>query len=131
MSNDLDRRRLCLVVEDNWLIATGLQSQLQKLGFTNVYCCQTCDEAIAFLAKVDPDYPDLAMLDVALAGSETSLPVARKLVEAGVPFVFATGYGAANDFGVEFPDAETLQKPVFDDQLAVVLDRMLGPNTPG
>ena len=36
--------------------------------------------------------PEFALLDVNL-GAETSFEIAKRLAEAGVPFVFATGYG--------------------------------------
>lgn len=42
---------------------------------------------------------DLAVLDFNL-GAETSMPVADLLVERGIPFLFATGYGD----GLELPD---------------------------
>lgn len=45
------------------------------------------------LALIDRDLPDLAVLDVNLAG-ELSMPVAERLHAEGIPFVFATGYGA-------------------------------------
>lgn len=130
MQSNPNIRRLCLVVEDNWFIATGLQNQLEKLGFEEVMVCQTCGEALGFLEKIGPKVPDLSVLDVSLAGGETSLAVAKKLQASGAVFIFASGYGAANDFTAEFPETETLQKPVFDDQLAIALDRTLGLKAP-
>lgn len=130
MQCDLSNRRLCLVLEDNWMIASGLQNQLEKQGFEEVVVCQTCSEATRFLDRIGPEVPDLAVLDVSLADDETSLTVAQKLRQFGARFIFVSGYGAANDVAAEFPDAETLQKPVFNDQLSTALDRILGSKAP-
>ncbi len=40
--------------------------------------------------------PDIALLDVNLSHGRTSLDLGQRLLEAGVPVVFATGYSAAS-----------------------------------
>ena len=52
----------------------------------------TVTQALAALGRASPD---CAVLDVNLHG-EKSYPVAARLDELGVPFVFATGYGDAS-----------------------------------
>ena len=44
------------------------------------------------LRLIEASQPDRALLDVNL-GSETSISVARRLAELGIPYAFATGYG--------------------------------------
>jgi DNA-binding response OmpR family regulator len=59
---------------------------------------------------------DLAMLDVNLAG-ETSFPIADVLRGRGIPFLFATGYGAEG-IGAGYRSAPVLQKPFRSAELA-------------
>jgi CheY-like chemotaxis protein len=63
---------------------------------------------------------DVAILDVNLNGEPIS-PVVEILIERGVPFVFATGYGQR---GVPEPyrATPTLQKPFQADALAQALN---------
>jgi len=59
------------------------------------------------------------VLDVNLGGGETVFPLAEALRTLGVPFAFATGYGALPSDG--FPDAPLIRKPVDQDQLLPVV----------
>ena len=63
------------------------------------------------------------MLDVNLNGTK-SFPVAATLAERGVPFIFATGYGA---HGIEHPfgDRPVLKKPFQPDELVMALKRLV------
>ncbi|WP_374298403.1 HWE histidine kinase domain-containing protein [Paracoccus sp. (in: a-proteobacteria)] len=85
--------RRILLVEDQTLIAMSLEADLQDHGLHVTGRAATVEAA---LSMIDQDPPDLAVLDVNLA-DEDSLPVAECLRGRGIPFVFATGYGA--DFG--------------------------------
>lgn len=109
--------RRILLVEDQTLIAMSLEADLQDHGFQVVGCVATVDAA---LAVIDADRPDLAVLDVNLT-DEDSLPVAERLQGMGIPFVFATGYGA--DFGAppEFADIPVVSKPY---QLPEILQKL-------
>lgn len=128
MSDHPVDRRLCLVLEDNWLIAEGLKNQLLAQGFAEVKDCRSCAEALDYLSGIAPQRPDLALLDVTLESGETSLAVAQTLAGTGTPFVIVSGHGAANEISAAFPDAMTLQKPVFDNNLSAMLDSILGPD---
>jgi len=128
MSDHPVNRRLCLVLEDNWLIAEGLKNQLLAQGFAEVKDFRSCRKALDYLAEIAPQRPDLALLDVALENGETGLAVAQALAGTGTPFVVISGHGAVNDISAAFPKAKTLQKPVFDNDLSVVLDSVLGPD---
>ena len=128
MPDQSTNRRLCLVLEDNWLIAEGLKSQLLDHGFERVEGCKSCQEAFDFLAKIAPQLPDLVLLDVSLDGGETSLAIAHALAETQTPFVVISGHGDVNAITAEYPHTITLQKPVFDRNLAAMLDALMGPN---
>ena len=78
--------RRVLVVEDNYLMATGLAAVLEQAGALVVGPAANIREALALL---DP-LPDCASLDVQL-GKETSFPIADELAARGVPFLFCTG----------------------------------------
>jgi hypothetical protein len=97
-----------LVVEDSYLIATDVRRMLLELG------CETIGPApdlVAGLRLLDHGAgpPGAAVLDVHLHG-EAVFPLAAALRRAGVPLVFATGYGTAT-FSGAWSDAVRLQKP--------------------
>ena len=102
-----------LVVEDELMIRMLLQDMLADLGHTLAGEAGRIDEALT-LAK-DGEF-DVAILDVNLNGQPIS-PVVEVLIERGLPFVFATGYGQR---GVPEPyrKTPTLQKPFQAEALA-------------
>jgi CheY-like chemotaxis protein len=109
-SNAAGRR--VLVIEDEMLIGMLLEDMLVDLGYGVAGVVPKLDDA---LAAARGDSFDLAILDVHLHG-QSVFPVADLLVERGVPFVFATGYGERG-----LPDAyrgrPVLQKPFAKDDL--------------
>ncbi|MEA3008983.1 MAG: hypothetical protein QOJ91_675 [Sphingomonadales bacterium] len=80
-----------LLVEDEAIIAMTAEDMLDELGCTTVATSSNLADAMA--ATEASDF-DIALLDINLNGLD-SLPVADRLREAGLPFVFTTGYGAA------------------------------------
>lgn len=78
-----------LLVEDSLIIAMDAEDILTQLGAEQVVIASTVSSA---LAELRDTRPTLAVLDVNL-GQENSLPIADALAEAGIPYVFATGYG--------------------------------------
>ena len=80
-----------LVVEDETMIALLIEDMLLELGCREVWHASSVADAITRLAD---RRPDIAMLDVNL-NRELVYPVAAWLQGAGIPFLFATGYGGA------------------------------------
>lgn len=80
-----------LVVEDEMLVAALLEDRLEALGCQVIGPAAGVAQALELLATTPVD---AAVLDVNLAG-EKVFPVADALAERGVPFIFATAYGAA------------------------------------
>jgi CheY-like chemotaxis protein len=105
-----------LLVEDETMVALLLSDMLQDLGCEVVGPASRVAEA---LALAESEKVDAALLDVNLAG-EKVFPVADRLAERQVPFVFSTGYGLS---GIEerYVSRRVLQKPYEQDQLAAAL----------
>lgn len=85
-----------LIVEDEMTIAFMIEDMLVDLGHAVVEIAMRLPEAIEAARTLDVDF---AILDVNLDGHR-SFPVADVLIARGIPFAFATGYGAA---GIEEP----------------------------
>ncbi len=81
-----------LVVEDEYYIADDIARALQRLGAEVIGPAADRDEAMNLLAAAAR--VDGAVLDINLHG-QAVYPVADALRARGVPFVFATGYGAS------------------------------------
>lgn len=86
----LNGRRI-LVVEDEALIAMLVEDALLEAGAHVLGPAATVEEAMTLF---DSERPEAAVLDINLAG-QASIPVADRLVAHAIPFVVATGYGAA------------------------------------
>lgn len=107
-----------LVVEDNTIIALDAEESLYDLGVARVAVAATSDAALEIIAAEPPEF---ALLDYNL-GAETSEPVASELVDRGIPFAFATGYGEIA--GATGPVAEAItiiRKPYTRDDIAAAL----------
>ncbi len=102
-----------LVLEDNMVIALDASDILTTFGAAEVKLTSSVDDALATIADADIAF---AVLDINL-GSQTSLPVAQRLHEMGVPFVLATGYGDVESILDDYPAAPVVQKPFTSDSL--------------
>jgi len=110
------QRRRVLVIEDEVIVGMLLEDMLDELGCEVAAISTHIEEALQLARTLDID---LAILDVNLGGKQ-SFPVADVLKNRGVPFMFATGYGA-QILKPPYSGTPTLQKPFqFDD-----LQRML------
>ena len=101
----LKARRL-LLVEDSMMIALDAQAMLADEGL-DVEVAGTIADGLRLL---EVDSFDAAVLDVNLSG-ETSFEVADELVELGLPFVFATGYGESIVMPDRFRSVPVVSKP--------------------
>lgn len=77
-----------LVVEDDTMVGFLVEDLLTDLG-CHVWMAPGVAEALRLL---DERRPDGAVLDINL-GDETAFPIAARLEENAIPFIFATGYG--------------------------------------
>ncbi len=96
-----------LVVEDDPLLLLDLEQTLAGAGAEVVGLCQTLQEA---LRRSDPIDFSVAVLDFRL-GAETASPVARRLEDLGVPFVFYTGQARLEPSLAEWRHCSIVEKP--------------------
>lgn len=102
MSND--NKPVVLIVEDDWLIATQLTSELEAQGAEVIISTSRADGLTAMKRR-----PDLAILDVDLEDGPV-WPLAACLEEIGVPFVFRTA--APKKASQRFPKRSVFDKLV-------------------
>lgn len=110
-----------LVVEDEIIVSMLIEDLLADMGATVVGPAARVARALELVAA---EPMDAALLDVNLAG-ETTFPIAEELRRRGVPFAFATGYGAGG-VPAAFEGQALLQKPFHERDLGDVLARILG-----
>jgi len=110
-----------LLVEDETIVSFLIEDMLTELGCTSVRHASGVSEALAIL---DGHRPDVAILDVNLAG-EMGYAVAERLDAGNIPFIFATGYGGR---GVpnRWSQRPVLQKPFRVEAIAGALFSALG-----
>jgi CheY-like chemotaxis protein len=118
MPSDTPSRRI-LVVEDEALVAMLVEDALEDAGFGVIGPVRSVAQALQVL---EAEQPDAAVLDLNLAG-ENSVAVADALVARGIPFVVATGYGAAG-LPAAHRNALVLPKPYDPADLTSMLARM-------
>lgn len=110
-----------LVVEDESLIAMFLEDMLIDMGHEIGAVAARMEDAI--LAARTGSF-GCAIVDVNLDGTP-SHPVAEILRERGIPFVLATGYGAAGLHPGYAGASSTLQKPFTQADLQAALSRVV------
>src|SRR5258708_40320317 len=77
-----------LVVEDESIVALHIENMLEEIGCQVVASVPRLVKALSLASSLDID---LAVLDINLAG-EVVYPLAFRLADRGIPFVFSTGY---------------------------------------
>ncbi len=105
-----------LIVEDEIIVALFLEDLLAEFGYEVAGVASRLEEA---MARADtPDF-SAAVLDVHLNGKDV-FPLADRLAELQLPFIFATGYGARG-IPERHAGRPVLQKPFLPDDLARAL----------
>ena len=113
--------RRILILDDEPLLALDVGTTLEEGGYEVFGYTHSVREAKGLL---EADRPDAAVLDVNL-GRETSLPVAQRLRELGVPFMLLSGY-EPSAFPEEMRDCPRLAKPFRQEELLRGVEDLLG-----
>lgn len=111
-----------LIVEDEILIAMGLELLLNQFGFCSAGFADT--PAMAY-RLVERARPDLAIVDIRLAGGTDGLEVIRRLSAAGIPVIASSAHGSPDD-AASAGALDMLVKPYTAEQLQVAVSKVLG-----
>ncbi len=96
-----------MILEDQLVIAVGLEQILMDGGVSEVITASSEAEALRLLVSCRPD---VAVLDINL-GHGTSIVVANELERRKIPFLFATGYGDSTIIPEHLKQVPVLRKP--------------------
>jgi DNA-binding response OmpR family regulator len=118
MSDDTDTKRI-LVIEDEMMVAMGLEMALEDAGYEVVGPFGRLDQA---LDAARNGQMDMALLDVNVRG-DAIFPVADVLAARGIPFAFLTGYGR-EALPIAFKSGRVLSKPFQSDRLLTTVQSM-------
>jgi DNA-binding response OmpR family regulator len=106
MSDLLDGLRV-LLLEDEPLIAMDVEQLCLDNGAAEVITVRALEE-------IDPQAAvssvDVAIVDLMLSGVST-FDFARRLQQAGKPFIFASGHSDADEVQASFPEVAFVAKP--------------------
>jgi CheY-like chemotaxis protein len=100
--------RRVLLVEDDYLLATGIADACAQLGVETVGPAGSVGQALELVEH--GGRLDAAVLDINLRG-DVIYPVADALRARGVPFVFATGY-EQQAIAERYRDVASFRKPI-------------------
>ena len=107
----LAHRRRAMIVDDELMVAIGLKTDMQALGFDVCDLATNGREAFLFAMSGQP-----VLMDVCLAGGREGIEVARWLHElCEVPIIFVTEYTDCDTLERihrQVPGASVLHKPV-------------------
>lgn len=79
-----------LIVEDEAVIAMGLQESLKTLGYKSTLLAATGEDALAMAVE---HRPDLALMDIVLQGDMDGIETAEEIKRrCGIPVVYLTAY---------------------------------------
>jgi len=108
-----------LIVEDDAIIALGLELAVEDRGYVVVGPVATVAEALALVAQGGIEG---AVLDASLLDRDVG-PVALQLIENGIPFVVHTGVGLPAVLARHYPDLPVMMKPNSPDKVVARLLR--------
>lgn len=104
-----------LVAEDEPMVAHDLCDTVEEAGFI---VAGPFDDAASALEAFEKNKPDLAILDINLAGG-TAYSLAERMMAQDVPVIFHSGQVTSAEVQALYPKASALSKPC---PPAVILD---------
>ena len=118
MDQDLPAQPRVLIVDDEYLFARSLATDMQALGFD--ICDIAANRQDAFLQAME-DAPDIVLMDVNLEGGREGIEAARWLREVCDIPIFITAYtdrDTVERIHEQVPDAPVIAKPLYRERLA-------------
>ncbi|WBO21117.1 HWE histidine kinase domain-containing protein [Sphingomonas abietis] len=112
--------RSVILVEDSLIIALDAEDIITRFG-GEIMTASTPEAAHDML---DATKPDFAILDINL-GDKTSFGIANRLLDMGVPFFFASGYGEQAKLPDEHRGRIVVQKPYTTHNIARAVEDLL------
>ncbi len=86
-----------LIVEDELIIAKGIQKRLQDMGYSVIDTIPSGEEAVLIAAA---EMPDLILMDINLRGAMDGVEAADKIhSELDIPVIYLTAYTDAESLG--------------------------------
>lgn len=113
----LGNRAKILIVEDDAIIAAGMEAMVEELGYWVVGPYQNLQDAVD---HANADDIDFGLLDFNLGNGTDALPVVEALEQRGVPFAITSGTDP-RAVRLALPGCRILLKPVRESELARVL----------
>jgi DNA-binding LytR/AlgR family response regulator len=114
-----------LVIEDDELIAQDISQNLTKAGYEVIGNVDSCTRAMEI---ANNNLPDLAFLDIEIAGDKDGIETAKELQKIGeFPFIFLTQFSDTETIKRAFDvkPANYLNKPFTGQQLIVSIQLAL------
>jgi DNA-binding response OmpR family regulator len=110
-----------LLLEDEALIAMGLEDDVEAAGYTVAGAFATCRSALDWL---ESETPNVAVLDTTVRDG-TCKDLALKLNQRGIPFVIYSGNSEDQNTIEELNDAIWVEKPASKDALLAAIETIL------
>ena len=114
-----------LIVEDEMLVALGLEDNLKSLGCVVLGPVSSLSQAMRVAETIAAD---AAILDVNLRGDYV-YPAAAILADRGIPFMFCSGFSGSQPFPERFFGVPRVPKPYTSRMIAHALEDLLRPGS--
>lgn len=122
-SSERRSRPVCMLVEDEALIALALEDELAEAGYEIAGPFASCADALASLAE---RVPDVAILDATLKDGSCQ-EVARELRRLDVPFMLYSGRQAVERNHPDFEGAPWVEKPAMPNMVLRAVMKLARP----
>ncbi len=116
-----------IIVEDLPIVAFAFADFLKNNGYKDTLFFSSGEEA---LKSIKNNTPDLALLDIKLAGKITGIEVATELKAQNRPFIFISAFSDPENKrkAIELKPLKILQKPIDMRQLLTEINSVLSPS---
>ena len=111
-------RKVLLIVEDQILLALNLKDDLEDGGYQVLDLADRHQEALGLAREIKPD---LALVNIDLAGGDDGVALAHDLKALGVPVMFISGQADRARLGMAFAVA-SLSKPYSGEEMVDAVD---------